>query len=214
MRAVRLTPGMRPGCGEARRSALRRDASGGSRPIADPSAPVHAQVEFRGRAMGAELGETPPPPPNGLRPKFWRGASGIVAGVASGAVLGIGIVAGPAAACRDATRAINFLYHFAISAPLTASVSDTIDAAAWQAALIYSMAVGIVAVPIWMCLGRLRRNTSVDGLLLGAVLGGALGYFVGGPLAALKFGAVGACAGLITWAVAHGRLAGRSARHP
>lgn len=162
--------------------------------------------------MGEEPGATPPPSPVGLRRKFWRGAYGLAAGVTSGAVLGIGIVAGPAAIYHDVTRAISFLYHFAISAPLTPSVSDTIDEAAWQAALIYSIAVGIVAVPIWMGLARLRRNTSVDALWLGAVLGGALGYFVGGPSAALKFGAAGACAGLITWVVSHGNLAGRSAR--
>jgi hypothetical protein len=163
--------------------------------------------------MGEEPGETPPPSPTGLPRKVWRGATGLAAGIAAGAVLAIAVVGGPAAVGHDATRAINVLYHLVISAPLTESVSDSLDAAAWQAALTYSMAVGIAAVPIWIGLGRLRRNTRLDALWLGAALGGALGYFVGGSLAALKFGAVGAGAGLITWVVSHAGLAGRSA-HP
>lgn len=160
--------------------------------------------------MGEEPGETPPPP--GLRRKLWRGALGVAAGVGSGAVLAIATVAGPAAVSHDAARAIEVLSHLAISAPLAASVSDRIDAGAWQAALTYSMAVAIAAVPIWIGLGRLRRNRPIDALWLGAALGGALGYFVGGPSAALRFGPVGAAAGLITWTVSHAGLARRSAK--
>lgn len=159
--------------------------------------------------MEEKLGETPRP---SLRRKFWRGAFGLVAGVACGTVLAIGTVAGPAGIYHDANRAISFLYHFANSAPFAESVSDAVDAAAWQAALVYSTAVGAVAAPIWIGLGRLRRNTGIDALWLGAVLGAAVGYLIGGPSAALKFGAVGACAGLITWVAAHAGLARRSAR--
>jgi hypothetical protein len=172
---------------------------------------------FRERTMGEELGETSPPPSIGLRRRFWRGACGIVAGVTSGTVLGIGIVAGPAAVYHDVTRAINFLLHFIVSDPITESISDSLDETAWEVALIYSISVGAVAVavPIWIGLGWLRRNTIIDALLLGAALGGAVGYFIvnGGPMGALKFGAVGACAGLTSWVVSHRGLTRRSA-HP
>jgi hypothetical protein len=75
--------------------------------------------------MKEELSEAPPP--GGLRRKFWRGAFGLMAGVASGTVLAIGTVAGPAGIYHDANRAINFLYHFANSAPLAESVSDAVE---------------------------------------------------------------------------------------
>ena len=149
-----------------------------------------------------------------LKRKLARGLIAILAGISSGAVLGVFAVAGPVQVYRDAVRALNVSYHFLLGHMLYESIWDTIAVATWEASLIYSSIVGLVAIPIWIGLGRIRRNRIVDALLLGAALGGSVGYVFenGGPLWALKFGVVGACAGLVTWTVSHRAASTQPAR--
>jgi hypothetical protein len=133
------------------------------------------------------------------------GVAGLAAGVCAGAVLAVIAVAGPAAAWGDVARGADFAWHLATGRRLPAQPGDLMAGAAWKVSLLYALGVGLVAFPIWVLIARLGRKMRVDAVVLGALLGGALGFAMEKADWAftLRIAAVGAASGLLVWAVSH-----------
>lgn len=142
--------------------------------------------------------------------KVRRGGLGILAGIAAGTVLAVAVESGPVAVGHDLARVFIAAYHYVTTgrALLVEPFSYFISSLAWQTAIVWSVLIAAAAVPLWMALGRFGRSRWIHALLLGAVLGGAVGAVFEADqilniLNMLKIAGVGAAAGLVTWIVAH-----------
>jgi hypothetical protein len=132
---------------------------------------------------------------------------GILAGIATGALLVLALFRGPTGIYDDLSRAFFGTYRrWTTGQTPIPEFWDLIAISIWKIALVYSVSIAVAAIPIWLALGRFGMNKIWHAILLGATLGGLAGASLNNrePLGlATIIAPIGAISGLVTWTVAH-----------